>query len=465
MTSPLRLPVLNQLGEILRGRAAGPIMSPLRRGIQSLSINALLVPERWQSGVTYNLLSDDVVQDPYPTYAQLRDRSPVHHSRLMNALVFSRYADVDAILRNHVRFSNDPDKRKLSKVISIPIPDERSILFMDPPDHTRLRSLVNKAFTHSAINALEPRIRALMGTLLDQIEEPAGFDLMEAVAIPLPVIVIAEILGIPQQDRAQFRAWSDQRARLLEPTRTASERKIAGEASKQLNDYFLPIIKSRRSEPRGDIMSRLVHAEEQGDTLTETEMLDMLRLLLVAGNETTTNLIGNGMLALLRHPDHLQALRDDPGLIPAAVEELLRYDAPVQLTLRCAVEDCSVNGSAVRRNQDVVMLIGAANRDPEAFENPEQINFNRPKQNHISFGRGIHHCLGAALARLEGRIAFEMLLERFDSLRLLTNRPTFRNSIVLRGLASLPVGATRAASRDRTTPAATRPCRPIPPSH
>ena len=413
----------------------------LQRTIKSLAINALLIPERWQTGVAYNPLSDEMARDPYPVYARLRERSPVHYSRLAGGLVLSRYADVDRILRDHVRFSSNPDRRESPGAGYKQPLEERSMLFMDPPDHTRLRSLVNKAFTRPVINALEPRIRTIMSGLLDDIEDLSGFDLMEAVAIPLPVIVIAEMLGIPQQDRAQFRIWSDQRARLLEPMLTRSERKAADEASKQLSDYFLTIIKSRQGEPRDDIMSRLVHAEEQGDTLTEAEMLNMLRLLLIAGNETTTNLIGNGMLALLRHPEQLQALRDDPSLIPAAVDELLRYDSPVQMTARCAVEDCDINGVSIRTGQDIILLGGSANRDPDAFENPDQLDFNRPKQDHISFGRGIHYCLGAALARLEGRIAIEMLLERFGSLRLLTERPAFRYSIVLRGLTSLPVGA------------------------
>ena len=186
----------------------------------------------------------------------------------------------------------------------------------------------------------------------------------------------------------------------------------------------------------------MVHAEEGGDTLTEREMLNMLRLLLVAGNETTTNLIGNGMPALLRHPDQLRALRDDSSLIPAAVDELLRFDSPVQTDFRAAVEDCEVNGFPVQRSQSVVLLIGAANHDPAVFDEPDQLDIHRREGSHISLGRGIHHCLGAFLARLEGRIAFEMLLERFSSMRLLTDRPTFRSTIVLRGLESLPVGAT-----------------------
>ena len=412
----------------------------LQRALKSASLNTLLVPERLRTGVAYNPLSNAIVRNPYPVYAKLRERSPVHHSRVMDAIVLSRYADVDRILRDHARFSVNPDLRTSRNARYKPTPEERSILFIDPPDHTRLRSLVNKAFTRSAINALEPRIREIMGALLDGIREPDGFDLMQTVAIPLPVIVIAEMLGIPHEDRAQFRVWSDRRARLLEPMLTRSERKTAAEASKQLSQYFLSIIKSRQGEPRDDILTRLVQAEEQGDTLSETEMLNMLRLLLIAGNETTTNLIGNGMLALLRHPDQLQALRDDPDLIPAAVDELLRYDSPVQMTLRCAVEDCYIDGTPVRAGQDIILLGGSANRDPDAFEDPDQLDFNRQKQDHISFGRGIHYCLGAGLARLEGRVAFEMLLERFDSLRLLTERPDFRYSIVLRGLTSLPVG-------------------------
>lgn len=415
--------------------------SPLQRAWRALALNIRLLPERWQSGVAYNPLAAAMARDPYPVYAKLRRHSPTHHSRLMDALVLSRYADVDAVLRNHARFSNDPDNRRPSKIAAMPIPDQRSILFMDPPDHTRLRGLINKAFTRAAINALEPRVRALMGALLDAIDDPSGFDLMEAVAGPLPVMVIAEMLGVPQEDRAQFRRWSDRRARLLEPTLTPAERQAAVATSEELDAYFLPLIRRRRAEPRDDIMSGLAQAEERGDTLSETEMLLLLRLLLVAGTETTTNLIGNGMLALLRHPNQLQALRENPGLIPGAVDELLRYDAPVQMDLRSAKEDCALNGAALRQGQDVILLLGSANRDPEVFADPDRLDFSRPKQDHIAFGRGIHYCLGAALAHLEGRVAFEMLLEHFAELRLLTSRPAFRNSVVLRGLQTLPLRA------------------------
>ena len=418
----------------------------MREAMRSLAVNALLLRERWQSGVSYNPLSAETAQDPYPTYAKLRARDPVHRSQLMNAWVFTRYADADAILRDHRRFSSDPRKRTAARrqQASLPNVEEPSMLFLDPPDHTRLRALVNKAFTPRAVAALEPRIREIMTTLLDAVDDPSAFDLMKAVAKPLPVIVIAEMLGIPPEDRAQFAAWSDQRARILEPTLTPEERETAEAAMQALDEYLRPIISERRAAPRDDLISALAQAEEEGDTLTEREVLVMLRLLLVAGNETTTNLIGNGVLALLRHPDQLAALRGDAALIPSAVEELLRFDSPVQVDLRSALDDCDVNGFRVRRGDNVVILLGAANRDPDRFPAPDRLDVRRAEQNHLAFGRGIHHCLGAPLARLEGRVVLEALLERFRSIRLLDDRPAFRNSVVLRGLHSLPVAAVPA---------------------
>ena len=418
----------------------------MREALRSLAVNALLLRERWESGVGYNPLSARTAQDPYPTYAKLRARDPVHRSRLLQAWVFTRYADVDAILRDHRRFSSDPRKRPAPRRrrASLPRAEEPSMLFLDPPDHTRLRALVNKAFTPRAVAALEPHVRELATTLLDAVDDPSAFDLMEAVAKPLPVIVIAEMLGIPPEDRARFAVWSDQRARILEPTLTAGERETAEAAMRALDDYLMPIIGARRADPRDDVISALAQAEEEGDRLTEREVLIMLRLLLVAGNETTTNLIGNGMLALLRHPDQLAALRDDPALIPSAVEELLRFDSPVQVDVRYALDDCDVNGFALRRGDGVVMLLGAANRDPDRFPAPDRLDVGRREQNHLAFGRGIHHCLGAPLARLEGRVVLETLIERFGSLRLLDPRPAFRNSVVLRGLHALPVSAVPA---------------------
>ena len=422
-------------------------MLSVGEAVRSAFVSALLLRERWESGVAYNPLSSRTAQDPYPAYAALRDRAPVHRSWVLKGSVFVRHGNVNAILRDHRRFGNDPREGTLSfrQRAMLPPPDEYTMLMLDPPDHTRLRALVNKAFTPRAVAALEPRIRGILGTLLDDIENPGAFDLMEAVARPLPVIVIAEMLGVPAEDRAQFRIWSAQRARLVEPTIGPRER-TAGEAASQAFDaYFRPIIREwRAAAPRDDIVSALVRAQDEGGHLSERETLNMLRLLLTAGNETTVNLIGNGILALLRHPDQLERLRDDPGLIPGAVEELLRFDAPVQADFRRVLADCDVNSHALRKHDNVLLLLGAANRDPEVFEDLDRLDVGRERGPHLAFGSGIHHCLGAPLARLEGRVVLEMLLERFRSMSLLGDRPRFRRGIVLRGLGSLPVQCVRA---------------------
>ena len=416
----------------------------LKQAVRKTAMQAMLMRERLESGHAYNPVAYRNTQDPYPAYAALRERGQAHRSRLMNAWIFGRYPDVAAILPDWQRFSSDGRKAKRpGKRTVIPDPGAApSMLSLDPPDHRRLRGLVSKAFTPRAVNALEPHIRSLMHGLLDGIDDLSGFDLMEAVARPLPVIVIAEMLGVPVEDRPRFRSWSDRRARILEPTISAEERADAVLAGADLDAYFAPLVEERRADPRDDILSGLVQAEEEGDRLDGNETITMLRLLLVAGNETTVNLIGNGMLALLRHPEQLQRLRDDPALIPSAVEELLRYDSPVQLDLRRIVEDCDVNGFPVKRGEDIVMLIGGANRDPEQFTDPDGLDVGRDQGSHISFGRGIHACIGAPLARLETRIAIEVLLERFSSIRLEGPPARFRPSIVLRGLESLPVAAT-----------------------
>ena len=421
-------------------------MADLQWTMRALAAGAVVLPERWRSGAAYNPISARMLRDPYPTYARLRERSPVHRSRLLGGWVFTRYADVEAILRDYRRFSNRPDRVALSgrRRSFRPPRADWTMLFLDPPDHTRLRALVNQAFTPRAVDALEPHIRTVMQGLLDAVDDPSGFDLMRAVAGPLPVIVIAEMLGVPPADRDRFRQWSNARARILEPLIGARERERAVAAGEALDAYFLPIIRARRSEPRDDILSALAQAEEAGDSLGEREMLTMLRLLLVAGNETTTNLIGNGMLALLEHPEQLRLLREDPSRIPAAVEELLRFDTPVQLDLRGVVDDCEVCGVPLQRGDAAVLAIGAANRDPEAFDDPERLDVARAQGSNIAFGRGIHHCLGAPLARLEARVALEVLLERYGSLELTGKRPAFRRAIVLRGLASLPVRAVPA---------------------
>ena len=380
-------------------------------------------------------------QNPYPAYAALRRKGQAHRSQSMNAWAFPRHREVDLILRDWQRFSNDGRKAAPDPGLrtTIPDPGTRSLLSLDPPEHRRLRTLVSKAFTPRAVKALEPHVRNLMHDLLDEVGDPSGFDLMEAVGKPLPLIVIAEMLGVPAGDRARFRAWGDRRSRIMEPSISTEERADAVLAADQLDGYFATVIEQRRADPREDILSALVLAEEQGERLNGTEMLALLRQLLVAGNQTSANLIGNGMLALLRHPDRLERLRNDPSLIPQAIEELLRYDSPVQVVLRRALEDCEVNGFPLQRGDDIVLMLGAANRDPARFENPDLLDFGRADRGHLSFGYGIHACIGATLARLEGRVAIEVLLERFPTIRLADPDPPFHSSIVLRGLRSLPI--------------------------
>lgn len=416
----------------------------LRSYIKPIVIHATLAWEWWQSGVTYYPLSPRVYRNPYPTYAKLRRQDPVHWNFLSRSWVFSRYRDIDAILRDHTRFSNDSRYRQgVSQAQAASSnPSGPSMLFLDPPDHTRLRALVQQAFTPRALEALAPRIRQIAAHLLDQVADPTAFEVMEALARPLPMIVMAELLGVPTRDLTQFQTWSRQRARVIEPTMTAREQRLATQAANELDAYFLGLIARRQVEPQDDLISALVAAEAAGDQLSHDELLVMLRLLLVAGNETTTNLIGNGLLALVRHPDQLQVLRSDPSRMAGAVEELLRYVSPVQVSGRTALQDMAFDGRAIRKGQGIVLLMGSANRDPEVFGQPDRLDISRHGPSPLVFGRGIHHCLGAPLARLEARIVFATLLERFTEMHLLAAEPPFRDNIVLRGLEVLPIGTT-----------------------
>jgi pimeloyl-[acyl-carrier protein] synthase len=412
--------------------------------LRPVALGALQFREWSQSRVTYNPLSPSVYLDPYPKYAELRQKDPVHWSPILDGWVLTRFADTDAVLRDHKQFSSDPRLRRTTRKprnAGIENPGGQSMLFLDPPNHTRLRALVSKAFTPGAISALIPRIQSIVAELLDRIPNRADFDLMEALAYPLPVIVMAEMLGIPVADRAQFKLWSDLRSRVLEPTIRPDEIAKANRATHLMDDYFRKVIEERRQEPRDDLISTLTQAEEAGDVLTSDEVIVMLRLLLIAGNETTTNLIGNGMLALLRNPDQLELLRSRPDLLEPAIEELLRFDTPVQVDARTARMDVEVGGRMMRGGQAVYLLLGAANHDPAVFPEPGRLDITRRSGNNLAFGRGLHHCLGAPMARVEARVAFGALLERFPSIRLLNERPEFKDNVVLRGLRSLPLAA------------------------
>ena len=396
--------------------------------LKPVAMQVLLARERLESGVAYNPLSDEVATDPYAVYRRLRERDPIHRMRLIDAWVLTRYEHADAVLRDHKRFSAE-DRRFHDVGLT-------TMLDIDPPDHTRLRALVSRAFTPRSVLRWEGRVQEIADRLLDAVAGHDRFDLMGALGYPLPVTVIAEMLGVPAEDMDRFEGWSNDIALIVEPILTPAQVEAVRRATEELFAYFETIVEARQREPREDIVSALLAAEEEGDKLTREELLSTMLLILVAGNETTRNLIGNGMLALLRHPDQLQRLRDAPDLLEPAVDELLRYDSPVQLDGRVVREDLEIGGKRLRAGQKVIALLGAANRDPAAFENPEALDIRREQKSHLSFGRGIHYCLGASLALLEARIAFRGLLDRFASIRL-ADEPSYRDGIVLRGVESL----------------------------
>jgi len=392
-------------------------------------------------GIQFNPMDPAFVADPYPTYHRLRAEDPVHHSPL-GFWVLTRYDDVIAALRDP-RLAKEAIAAFVAARFGAPVPALGvSMLDRDPPDHTRLRSLVSKAFTPRVVEGLRPRVQQIVDGLLDRVHGAGAMDLVEEFAYPIPVIVICEMLGVPVGDHERFKGWSLDIARgldsvLLPPDSDVPRRSIASRNA--LAEYFRELIARRRAAPRPDMLSSLIAAEEAGDKLSESELLATCILLLIAGHETTVNLIGNGTLALLRHPDQLRRLRDDPGLIGSAVEELLRFDGPVQRTARIPSEDVVVGGQRIPKGEMVMPFIGAADRDPAQFREPDRLDLGRTDNRHIAFGWGIHFCLGAPLARLEGQIAINTLVRRLPKLALATETPEFRQSLTLRGLRSLPV--------------------------
>jgi cytochrome P450 len=316
------------------------------------------------------------------------------------------------------------------------------MLDRDPPDHTRLRGLVSKAFTPRVVEGLRPRIQQIVDELLAGVAGRGSMDLIEEFAYPIPVAVICEMLGVPVEDHERFKDWSLDIARGLDliwlgPDSEVGRRSVA--ARQSLAEYFRGLIAQRRAAPRADMLSGLIAAEEAGDKLNETELLATCILLLIAGHETTVNLIGNGTLALLRHRDQLRRLQQDPTLIGSAIEELLRYDGPVQRTARIPSEDVTIGGRTIARGEMVMPFIGAADRDPVQFPEPDRLDIGRADNRHIAFGWGIHFCLGAPLARIEGQIAINTLIKKWPKLALATDRPEYRQSLTLRGLKALPV--------------------------
>ncbi len=400
----------------------------LDRTVRPVAMRALLTWERAESGVAYNPLSAELRANPYPFYEELRRKDPVHRMRLQDAWVLTDYDDVDMVLRDSRRFGNEG--REFGYIPQV------SMLDLDPPEHTKIRGLVSHGFTPRAVAALESRIRKAVDGLLDNVEGKARFDLIAELAFPLPVIVIAEMLGVPPEDREQFNEWSNVVSLTVDPLLSQQQIGEVRQAVGEVFAYFEAVAEERRQEPRDDLVSALVTAEVDGERLDRDDLLINLLLVLVAGNETTRNLIGNGTLALLRNPDELRRLGEAPALLNGAIDELLRFDSPVQLDSRIAREPVELRGRRIAPGQRLICLLGAANRDPEVFPDADRLDVGRSAGNHLAFGRGVHYCLGAPLARLEARVAFEALLPRLRGLRL-AEEPRYRDQVTLRGLESL----------------------------
>jgi cytochrome P450 len=411
---------------------------------------ALLRVCQWRGDPVARLMLPATRTDPYPLYARVRQRGLVRSP--LGAFVAADHATVASVLRDR-RFSSSPTHQRGYRPQSYPPDDPRAglpdgdLLNLDPPDHTRLRRLVSGAFTPRAIAGLEPWIREVTIRLLTAADGAAGFDLIDALAFPLPIAVICHLLGVPAEDQAQFRAWGHDVAATLDPQTGAAARTQSRSAEVALTRYLQDLVRDRRAHPDDSILSALIAAEEEGDRLSSGEVVRMAFLLLIAGFETTVNLIGNGTVALLGDPAGWDRLRQDPALVPTAIEEMLRYDSPVQLTSRIATEEVELGGRVIAAGRAVLVAIGGANRDPEVFDQPDEFRIDRPDPGrHLSFSLGLHHCLGAALARLEGRIAIEELTRRYPALELAAP-PTRRSQLVLRGFESVPVRAAQIASR------------------
>ncbi len=396
--------------------------------------------------VQFNPIDPTMLSDPYPAYRNLRENDPVHWNALFECWIYTRYPDVDSILMDP-RFSADRTKarNRFAQMVQQqqeefgPFSRAQTMLSSDPPAHTRLRKLVSKAFTPRAVENLRPRIQEIVDNLLDGLEGQGGFDLVDSIAYPLPVIVIAEMLGVPPEDRAQFKKWSDDVvATLGGPFTPKDVFQRARQSIEEMATYISHVIADRRAHPREDLISGLIAAEEEGQVLSEEEIFATTILLLVAGNETTTNLIGNCVVALLRNPDQLEYLRADLSRMPAAVEELLRFAGPVQATARVAKEDIDLGGQVVKEGQVAFAFLAAANRDPAKFAEPDRLDLSRNPQDHLSFGDGIHFCLGAPLARAEAQITLRALLERYPHIEF-AGDPTWGGTFIIRGVKHLPL--------------------------
>jgi pimeloyl-[acyl-carrier protein] synthase len=399
----------------------------------------------------YQLLDPAVLANPYPLYERLRTEAPVHWDPYLHAWVVTRYADVVTVL-HHFSANRTPTPEQfaaigLAELGPLAQVMVKQMLFMDAPDHTRLRGLASTAFTPARVEALRSHIKEILNNLLEPLLRAGRMDVIADLAAPLPAIVTAEMMGLPTSDANQLKDWSADFAEVLgnfqhNPDRASRTLKCVEE----MTSYFRDAINQIRMEPRGGLINALLKAEIDGDRLTEEEVIANCIVTMVGGQETTTNLIGNGVLTLLRHPDQLERLRSDLTLIPSAVEELLRYESPSQHTARICREDTELGGKLIRKGQAVIAVMGAGNRDPERFPDPDRLDLGRTDNRHLAFGWASHFCFGAPLARIEGQLTFEALVRRTSNLAVEPGPLVWRDNLGLRGLTSLPVTFDEAQS-------------------
>lgn len=403
--------------------------------------------------IQFDLNSGEFLANPYPIYDEMRTSDPIHWSAQNSYWLLTRYADIVSLIHNDRLSSN----RIAAHAARMPAAIKEQfrpfftavsswMLMVDPPDHARLRGLVNKAFTPGVVGNMQSLIQELVDDMLARAQVQGRMDVITDLANPLPAMVIAELLGVPRTEQQKFKQWSDDITKALSGIDSARSKEelfslytIAQNSIVELSAYFKERVNELRLHPRENLLSALAQAEEQGDRLTENELFANCALLMIAGHETTTNLIGNGILALLHNPDQHEALAANPDLIVSAVEELLRYDSPVQKMARIALADIDVDGKQIKQGDLVCFCFGAANRDPEQFPAPRQLDIARKPNRHLAFGHGLHYCVGAALARLEGQIVFNTVLRRLPRLRLETENLEWHRNFTLRGLKSLPV--------------------------
>ncbi|MBV9662970.1 MAG: cytochrome P450 [Actinobacteria bacterium] len=402
--------------------------------------------------VFFNPFEPGFREDPYPFYRRILDEAPVHRS-LIGGWVLARYNDVNAVLRDPRASTGsimDPNQRKALLEASgmwdvwqesaVPEFMNNIVLLKDQPDHTRIRSLMSRIFTPRSIENLRPRIQQILDDLLADLD-PTNIDLIGDIAFPLPALVICEMLGIPAEERGELKEWSAAAARLLDPIMDRGVFDAADAGLKGFHEYFTALVAERRAKPGPGLLGDLIAAEEDGRGLSDSELLTNLVFLFGAGHETTQNLIGNATWALLRNPGERDKLVADPSLIKGAVEEFLRYDPPVQVTGRSALEPIDVGGITIEEGERVILLLAAANRDAEQFPDPDRLDVARPDVHPLSFGGGIHFCLGAALARVEGQVVLGTLIERYPQFAQ-TGEPAWRENFTLRGLSKLPLSLT-----------------------